>query len=73
MGFPARQHDRTADPAKPPAHGGATDDAPPNSLQGPPDMSAELTPYKVFEAGDVALQCGITLRDAKLAYATYGR
>ncbi|APZ51461.1 alpha/beta fold hydrolase [Salipiger abyssi] len=36
-------------------------------------MSAELTPYKVFEAGNVALQCGITLVGAKLAYATYGR
>ena len=36
-------------------------------------MSAELTPYEIFEAGPVHLQCGITLPDAKLAYATYGR
>ncbi len=28
--------------------------------------------YEVFELGDVALQCGITLRGAKLAYKTYG-
>jgi len=29
--------------------------------------------YEVFEAGDVVLQAGETLRDAKLAYATHGR
>lgn len=36
-------------------------------------MSAELTPYDIFDAGRVHLQCGITLPDAKLAYATFGR
>ncbi len=30
-------------------------------------------PYEVFELGDLALQCGITLRGAKLAYKTYGQ
>ena len=28
--------------------------------------------YEVFEAGDVLLQCGITLRNAKLSYKTHG-
>ncbi len=28
--------------------------------------------YQVFEAGTVALQSGLTYRDAKLAYKTYG-
>jgi homoserine O-acetyltransferase len=28
--------------------------------------------HEVFDLGDVALQCGATLRDAKLAYKTYG-
>ena len=28
--------------------------------------------YKIFEAGDVILQCGLTLRGAQLAYKTYG-
>ncbi len=28
--------------------------------------------YEVFEAGDVVLQQGVTLRDARLAYKTYG-
>src|SRR5206468_6994543 len=29
--------------------------------------------YEIFEAGDVALQDGMTLRGARLAYKTYGR
>jgi homoserine O-acetyltransferase/O-succinyltransferase len=28
--------------------------------------------YEVFDLGDVTLQHGATLRDAKLAYKTYG-
>lgn len=28
--------------------------------------------FDLFDLGDVALQCGVTLRDAKLAYRTYG-
>lgn len=28
--------------------------------------------YRVFHPGDVVLQCGITLRDVRLAYKTYG-
>lgn len=28
--------------------------------------------YRVFHLGDVVLQCGITLRDVRLAYKTYG-
>jgi homoserine O-acetyltransferase len=28
--------------------------------------------YTTFELGDVVLQCGLTLRDAKLAYKTFG-
>ncbi|MBV8774617.1 MAG: alpha/beta fold hydrolase [Deltaproteobacteria bacterium] len=31
-----------------------------------------MADYEVFELGDVALQCGITLPRAKLAYKTYG-
>jgi homoserine O-acetyltransferase len=31
-----------------------------------------MTDYHIFEAGDVVLQSGITLRGAKLAYKTYG-
>jgi homoserine O-acetyltransferase len=31
-----------------------------------------MADYEVFELGDVVLQCGITLRQAKLAYKTYG-
>jgi homoserine O-acetyltransferase/O-succinyltransferase len=30
-------------------------------------------PYDVLDLGDVPLQCGITLRNAKLAYKTYGQ
>jgi len=29
--------------------------------------------YEIFELGDVALQSGLTLRNAQLAYKTYGR
>lgn len=29
--------------------------------------------YQIFELGDVALQSGLTLRNAQLAYKTYGR
>jgi len=29
--------------------------------------------YQIFELGDVALQSGLTLRNAQLAYTTYGR
>ena len=28
--------------------------------------------YKIFEAGDVVLQSGLTYRNARLAYKTYG-
>jgi homoserine O-acetyltransferase/O-succinyltransferase len=28
--------------------------------------------YEIFEAGDVVLQSGLTLRGAQLAYKTYG-
>ncbi len=31
-----------------------------------------MTDYQVFELGDVVLQSGMTLREAKLAYTTYG-
>lgn len=31
-----------------------------------------MTDYHVFELGDVVLQSGMTLREAKLAYTTYG-
>ncbi len=31
-----------------------------------------MADYEIFELGDVALQSGATLRDAKLAYKTYG-
>jgi homoserine O-acetyltransferase len=30
------------------------------------------TPHALFELGDFALDCGVTLPDARLAYATYG-
>ncbi len=29
--------------------------------------------YEIFESGDVVLQCGVTIRQAKLAYKTYGK
>jgi homoserine O-acetyltransferase/O-succinyltransferase len=29
--------------------------------------------YELFELGDVELQCGVTLRQAKIAYKTYGK
>lgn len=32
-----------------------------------------MSDFEVFEAGDVQLQSGMTLRSAKLAYKTYGR
>ncbi len=34
-----------------------------------------MTPpdYEIFELGDVPLQSGLTLRNAQLAYKTYGR
>jgi homoserine O-acetyltransferase len=32
-----------------------------------------MTAYDIFALGDVVLQSGLTLRDAKLAYTTYGR
>ena len=32
-----------------------------------------MTDYEIFEAGDLALQSGATLRGAKLAYKTHGR
>lgn len=39
-----------------------------------PVMGAEQMPdHEVFELGDVALQSGLTLRQAKLAYKTYGK
>ncbi len=31
-----------------------------------------MADYEIFELGDVVLQCGATLRNAKLAYKTYG-
>ncbi len=31
-----------------------------------------MNDYEVFDLGDVVLQEGATLRDAKLAYKTYG-
>jgi len=31
-----------------------------------------MTDYEIFELGDVELQCGLMLRDAKLAYKTFG-
>src|SRR5215467_12893726 len=31
-----------------------------------------MSDYEIFELGDVVLQSGITLRQAKLAYKTYG-
>ncbi len=32
-----------------------------------------MSDHEIFEAGDVPLQCGITLRAAKLAYKTHGK
>jgi homoserine O-acetyltransferase/O-succinyltransferase len=34
-------------------------------------MSA--TPHNIFELGDTSLDCGVTLPNARLAYATYGK
>jgi homoserine O-acetyltransferase len=31
-----------------------------------------MADYEIFELGDVVLQSGMTLRDAQLAYTTYG-
>jgi len=31
-----------------------------------------MTDYEIFELGDVVLQCKATLRNAKMAYKTYG-
>ena len=31
-----------------------------------------MSDYEIFELGDVVLQSGLTLRQAKLAYKTYG-
>lgn len=31
-----------------------------------------MTDYKIYDLGDVALQSGLTIRDAKLAYKTFG-
>lgn len=31
-----------------------------------------MSDYEIFEAGEVRLQGGATVRDAKLAYKTYG-
>ena len=36
-------------------------------------MAADGAEYEVFEAGDLDLQSGETLREAKLAYKTHGR
>ena len=33
----------------------------------------DIGEYDIFELGDVVLQCGLTLRSARLAYKTYGR
>jgi homoserine O-acetyltransferase/O-succinyltransferase len=33
---------------------------------------AAMVDYEIFDLGDVRLQMGATLRDAKLAYKTYG-
>ncbi len=32
-----------------------------------------MTDYQIFELGNLVLQCGATLRGAKIAYKTYGR
>jgi len=32
-----------------------------------------MADYEIFELGDIVLQCGLTLRHAKLAYKTYGQ
>ena len=31
-----------------------------------------MSDYEIFELGDIVLQCKQTLRNAKLAYKTYG-
>ena len=31
-----------------------------------------MTDYQMYDLGDIVLQCGSTLRDAKLAYKTFG-
>ena len=36
-------------------------------------MAADGAEYEIFEAGDLDLQSGETLREAKLAYKTHGR
>ena len=36
-------------------------------------MARDTMDYEVFEAGDLELQSGETLRGAKLAYKTHGR
>ena len=35
--------------------------------------TADASGYEVFEAGDIALQCGRTFRNARLAYKTFGQ
>ncbi len=32
-----------------------------------------MAEYDIFEAGDITLQCGVTLPDVRLAYKTYGQ
>lgn len=32
-----------------------------------------MSDYEIFELGDIVLQCGLTLRHARLAYKTYGQ
>ncbi|CAN5471094.1 alpha/beta fold hydrolase [soil metagenome] len=36
-------------------------------------MSSAAVDYEIFEAGDIALQCGRTYRNARLAYKTWGK
>src|SRR5437667_11089430 len=36
------------------------------------EVAATMTDYRIFEAGDVVLQSGLTYRKARLAYKTYG-
>jgi hypothetical protein len=43
------------------------------ALEAGPSRSGGQSDYDVFELGDVALQSGITLPRAKLAYKTYGK
>src|ERR1044071_9466450 len=42
------------------------------AVQSRPERALSRADYEVFELGDVALQCGGRLPDAKLAYKTYG-